>query len=214
MTAAVQNLVNQPYKYGFVTQIESDVIPKGLSEDVVRLISAKKEEPEWMLEFRLRAYRTWLKMTEPTWAHVNYPPIDYQDIIYYSAPKKSEKKKSLDEVDPELLDTFEKLGISLSEQKRLANVAVDAIFDSVSVATTFKEKLAEHGVIFCSMSEAIKDHPDLIQKYLGSVVPVADNYYSALNAAVFSDGSFVFIPKGVTCPMELSTYFRINNGTV
>jgi Fe-S cluster assembly protein SufB len=212
MTAAVQNLVNQPYKYGFVTQIESDVIPKGLSEDVVRLISAKKEEPEWMLEFRLRAYRTWLKMTEPTWAHVNYPPIDYQDIIYYSAPKKSEKKKSLDEVDPELLDTFEKLGISLSEQKRLANVAVDAIFDSVSVATTFKEKLAEHGVIFCSMSEAIKDHPDLIQKYLGSVVPVADNYYSALNAAVFSDGSFVFIPKGVTCPMELSTYFRINNG--
>jgi Fe-S cluster assembly protein SufB len=212
MTAAVQNLVNQPYKYGFVTEIESDVIPKGLSEDVVRLISAKKQEPEWMLEFRLRAYRTWLKMTEPTWAHVNYPPIDYQNIVYYSAPKQSEKKKSLDEVDPELLDTFEKLGISLSEQKRLANVAVDAIFDSVSVATTFKEKLAEHGVIFCSMSEAIKDHPDLIKKYLGSVVPVADNYYSALNAAVFSDGSFVFVPKGVKCPMELSTYFRINNG--
>jgi Fe-S cluster assembly protein SufB len=212
MTAAVQNLVNQPYKYGFVTQIESDVIPKGLSEDVVRLISAKKAEPEWMLEFRLRAYRTWLQMTEPTWAHVQYPPIDYQDIIYYSAPKQSEKKKSLDEVDPELLDTFEKLGISLSEQKRLANVAVDAIFDSVSVATTFKEKLAEHGVIFCSMSEAIHDHPELIKKYLGSVVPVADNYYSALNAAVFSDGSFVFVPKGVKCPMELSTYFRINNG--
>jgi Fe-S cluster assembly protein SufB len=212
MSASVQNLVNQPYKYGFVTAIEADVIPKGLSEDVVRLISAKKEEPEWMLEFRLRAYRTWLQMTEPVWAHVEYPPIDYQDIIYYSAPKQSEKKKSLDEVDPELLDTFEKLGISLSEQKRLANVAVDAIFDSVSVATTFREKLAEHGVIFCSMSEAIKEYPDLIKQYLGSVVPVADNFYSALNAAVFSDGSFVFIPKGVQCPMELSTYFRINNG--
>jgi Fe-S cluster assembly protein SufB len=208
----VQNLVNQPYKYGFITDIESDVIPRGLSEDVVRLISAKKEEPEWMLDIRLRAYRTWLKMTEPTWAHVQYPPIDYQNIIYYSAPKVSEKKKSLDEVDPELLDTFEKLGISLSEQKRLANVAVDAIFDSVSIATTFKEKLAEHGVIFCSMSEAVKEHPELIKKYLGSVVPVADNYYSALNAAVFSDGSFVYIPKGVKCPMELSTYFRINNG--
>jgi Fe-S cluster assembly protein SufB len=208
----VQNLVNQPYKYGFVTDIESDVIPRGLSEDVVRLISAKKEEPDWMLDFRLRAYRTWLKMTEPTWAHVQYPPIDYQNIIYYSAPKVSEKKKSLDEVDPELLDTFEKLGISLSEQKRLANVAVDAIFDSVSIATTFKEKLAEHGVIFCSISEAVKEHPALIKKYLGSVVPVADNYYSALNAAVFSDGSFVYIPKGVKCPMELSTYFRINNG--
>jgi Fe-S cluster assembly protein SufB len=213
MSATVQNLVNQPYKYGFVTQIETDSIPKGLSEDVVRLISAKKGEPEWMLEFRLRAYRTWLQMAEPQWAHVEYPPIDYQNIIYYSAPKPSEKKKqSLDEVDPELLDTFEKLGISLSEQKRLANVAVDAIFDSVSVATTFKEKLAEHGVIFCSMSEAIKDHPELVKQYLGSVVPVADNFYSALNAAVFSDGSFVFIPKGVTCPMELSTYFRINNG--
>jgi Fe-S cluster assembly protein SufB len=167
MSASVQNLVNQPYKYGFVTAIEADVIPKGLSEDVVRLISAKKEEPEWMLEFRLRAYRTWLQMTEPVWAHVEYPPIDYQDIIYYSAPKQSEKKKSLDEVDPELLDTFEKLGISLSEQKRLANVAVDAIFDSVSVATTFREKLAEHGVIFCSMSEAIKEYPDLIKQVMG-----------------------------------------------
>jgi Fe-S cluster assembly protein SufB len=165
-----------------------------------------------MLEMRLKAYRTWLKMTEPTWAHVQYPPIDYQDIIYYSAPKQSEKKKSLDEVDPELLATFEKLGISISEQKRLSNVAVDVIFDSVSIATTFKEKLAEHGVIFCSISEAIKEHPDLLRKYLGSVVPVADNYYSALNAAVFSDGSFVYIPKGVTCPMELSTYFRINTG--
>ncbi|MGI0490475.1 Fe-S cluster assembly protein SufB [Alkalinema pantanalense CENA528] len=214
MSATVQNLVNQPYKYGFVTNIESDTIPKGLNEDVIRLISAKKEEPEWMLEFRLRAYRQWLKMTDPMWAHVDYPPIDYQDIIYYSAPKVKEKKKSLDEVDPELLDTFEKLGIPLSEQKRLANVnvAVDAIFDSVSVATTFKDKLAEHGVIFCSMSEAIKDHPELIRKYLASVVPIADNFYAALNSAVFSDGSFVFVPKGVKCPMELSTYFRINNG--
>ncbi len=212
MSATVQNLVNQPYKYGFVTDIAADVIPKGLSEAVVRLISAKKEEPEWMLEFRLRAYKTWLQMATPEWAHVEYPAIDYQDIIYYSAPKQSEKKKSLDEVDPELLATFEKLGISLSEQKRLSNVAVDVIFDSVSIATTFKEKLAKDGVIFCSISEAIKEHPELVQKYLGSVVPVADNFYSALNAAVFSDGSFVYIPKGVTCPMELSTYFRINNG--
>jgi Fe-S cluster assembly protein SufB len=212
MSPTVQNLVNQPYKYGFVTSIASDTIPKGLSEEVVRLISAKKEEPEWMLKFRLRAYRQWLKMSPPTWAHVHYPPINYQDIVYYSAPKQSEKKKSLDEVDPQLLETFEKLGISLSEQKRLANVAVDAIFDSVSVATTFKEKLAEHGVIFCSMSEAICEYPDLVQRYLASVVPIADNYYAALNSAVFSDGSFVYIPKGVTCPMELSTYFRINNG--
>jgi Fe-S cluster assembly protein SufB len=212
MTATVQTLVNQPYKYGFVTNIEADTIPRGLNEDIVRLISAKKNEPEWMLDFRLKAYRQWLKMTEPAWAHVEYPPINYQDIIYYSAPKVSEKKKSLDEVDPELLDTFEKLGISLSEQKRLANVAVDAIFDSVSIATTFKEKLAKDGVIFCSISEALHEHPDLIKKYLGSVVPVADNYYAALNSAVFSDGSFVYIPKGVKCPMELSTYFRINNG--
>ncbi len=212
MSATVQNLVNQPYKYGFVTDIAADVIPKGLSEEVVRLISAKKAEPEWMLEFRLRAYKTWLQMATPEWAHVEYPAIDYQDIIYYSAPKQSEKKKSLDEVDPELLATFEKLGISLSEQKRLSNVAVDVIFDSVSIATTFKEKLAKDGVIFCSISEAVQEHPELLQKYLGSVVPVADNYYSALNAAVFSDGSFVYIPKGVKCPMELSTYFRINNG--
>jgi Fe-S cluster assembly protein SufB len=214
MSVTVQNLVNQPYKYGFITQIESDTIPKGLNEDVVRLISAKKEEPEWMLEFRLRAYRQWLKMTDPLWAHVEHPPIDYQNIIYYSAPKQKEKKQSLDEVDPELLETFEKLGISLAEQKRLTNVnvAVDAIFDSVSVATTFKDKLAEHGVIFCSMSEAIKDHPELIKKYLASVVPIADNFYAALNCAVFSDGSFVYVPKGVKCPMELSTYFRINNG--
>jgi Fe-S cluster assembly protein SufB len=212
MSASVQNLVNQPYKYGFVTNIESDTIPKGLNEDVIRLISEKKEEPEWMLEFRLRAYRQWLKMTEPHWQNASYPAIDYQDIIYYSAPKQKEKKKSLEEVDPELLETFEKLGIPLSEQKRLTNVAVDAIFDSVSVATTFREKLAEQGVIFCSMSEAIKEYPDLVQKYLGSVVPVADNYFAALNSAVFSDGSFVYIPKGVRCPMELSTYFRINNG--
>ncbi|MBM0742797.1 Fe-S cluster assembly protein SufB [Phormidium sp. CLA17] len=212
MTASVQNLVNQPYKYGFVTNIESDTIPRGLSEDVVRLISKKKGEPEFMLEFRLKAYRQWLKMTEPNWAEVGYPAIDYQNIIYYSAPKVTEKKKSLDEVDPELLDTFEKLGISLSEQKRLSNVAVDAIFDSVSIATTFKEKLGEVGVIFCSISEAVHEHPELIKKYLGSVVPVADNYFAALNAAVFSDGSFVYIPKGTKCPMELSTYFRINNG--
>ncbi len=212
MSATVQNLVNQPYKYGFVTDIESDTIPRGLSEEMVRLISAKKEEPEFMLEFRLKAYRQWLKMTEPEWAHVGYPAIDYQDIIYYSAPKFKEKKKSLDEVDPEMLEAFEKLGISLSEQKRLSNVAVDAIFDSVSVATTFKEKLAKDGVIFCSISEAVREYPELVKKYLGSVVPVGDNYFAALNSAVFSDGSFVFIPKGVKCPMELSTYFRINNG--
>ncbi|HTL88380.1 MAG TPA: Fe-S cluster assembly protein SufB [Leptolyngbya sp.] len=212
MTATVQTLVNQPYKYGFITDIESDTIPRGLSEDVVRLISAKKEEPEWMLDFRLRAYRQWLKMTEPDWAAVGYPAIDYQNIIYYSAPKVSAKKQSLDEVDPEMLATFEKLGISLSEQKRLSNVAVDAIFDSVSIATTFKEKLAKDGVIFCSISEAVREHPELVKKYLGSVVPVGDNYFAALNSAVFSDGSFVFIPKGVKCPMELSTYFRINNG--
>lgn len=212
MTATVQALVNQPYKYGFVTPIEADVIPKGLNEEIIRLISAKKQEPEFMLEFRLRAYRQWLKMTPPTWAEVHYPPIDYQDIIYYSAPKSSQKKKSLDEVDPELLETFEKLGIPLSEQKRLANVAVDAIFDSVSIATTFKKDLAKVGVIFCSISEALREYPELVKKYLGSVVPIGDNYYAALNSAVFSDGSFVYIPKGVRCPMELSTYFRINNG--
>ncbi|MGB3237091.1 MAG: Fe-S cluster assembly protein SufB [Geitlerinemataceae cyanobacterium] len=208
----VKTLVNQPYKYGFVTDIEAEAIPRGLSEDVVRLISAKKNEPKFMLEFRLKAYRKWLTMSEPTWPHVHYPPIDYQNIVYYSAPKVQEKKQSLDEVDPTLLETFEKLGISLSEQKRLSNVAVDAIFDSVSIATTFKEKLGEAGVIFCSISEALQEHPELIQKYLGTVVPIADNYYAALNSAVFSDGSFVFIPKGVKCPMELSTYFRINNG--
>lgn len=212
MTASVKTLVNQPYKYGFVTEIESETVPRGLTEDTVRLISAKKEEPEFMLEFRLKAYRQWLKMTEPTWPHVTYPPINYQDIIYYSAPKQKQKKQSLDEVDPILLETFEKLGIPLTEQKRLANVAVDAIFDSVSVATTFREKLAEKGVIFCSISEALREYPELVQKYLGSVVPVADNYFAALNSAVFSDGSFVYIPKNTKCPMELSTYFRINSG--
>ena len=213
MSANVKTLVNQPYKYGFVTDIETEQIPRGLSEDVIRLISAKKNEPEFMLEFRLKAYRQWLKMNEPEWPHVEYPAIDYQDIVYYSAPKKKQEKKgSLDEVDPAILETFDKLGIPLSEQKRLSNVAVDAIFDSVSIGTTFKEKLAEDGVIFCSISEALEEYPELVQKYLGSVIPVADNYFAALNSAVFSDGSFVFIPKGVTCPMELSTYFRINDG--
>ncbi|MDJ0694777.1 Fe-S cluster assembly protein SufB [Mastigocoleus sp. MO_188.B34] len=213
MSATVKTLVNQPYKYGFVTDVEADTIPRGLSEDVVRLISAKKNEPDFMLEYRLKAYRQWQKMTEPKWSGLKYPEINYQDIIYYSAPKqKKEKLNSLDEVDPAVLETFEKLGIPLSEQKRLANVAVDAIFDSVSVATTFKEKLAEDGVIFCSISEALHEHPELVKKYLGSVVPIADNYFAALNSAVFSDGSFVYIPKGVKCPMELSTYFRINSG--
>jgi len=212
MSATVKTLVNQPYKYGFVTDIEADAIPRGLSEDVIRLISAKKNEPEFMLEFRLKAYHKWLEMEEPTWPHVNYPPIDYQDIVYYSAPKKQEKKASLDEVDPALLDTFDKLGIPLAEQKRLSNVAVDAIFDSVSVATTYRAKLAESGVIFCSISEALHDYPELVQKYIGTVVPSADNYFAALNSAVFTDGSFVYIPKGVKCPMDLSTYFRINNG--
>ncbi len=212
MSATVQSLVNQPYKYGFVTAIESDTIPRGLNEDVIRLISAKKNEPEFMLAFRLRAYRQWLQMTEPTWPHVTYPPINYQDIIYYSAPKQQAKLNSLDEVDPVLLETFEKLGIPLSEQKRLGNVAVDAVFDSVSVATTFRKDLAKHGVIFCSISEAVHEYPELIEKYLGSVVPVGDNYFAALNSAVFSDGSFVYIPKNTKCPMDLSTYFRINNG--
>ena len=213
MSANVKTLVNQPYKYGFITDIETDTIPRGLNEDIIRLISTKKKEPEFMLEFRLKAYRQWLKMTEPNWAHVDYPPIDYQNIIYYSAPKqKKEKLNSIEEVDPTLLETFEKLGIPLSEQKRLSNVAVDAIFDSVSIATTFKEKLAQDGVIFCSISEALQEHPELVKKYLGSVVPVNDNYFAALNSAVFSDGSFVYVPKGVKCPMELSTYFRINSG--
>jgi Fe-S cluster assembly protein SufB len=204
-----QTVLNE-YKYGFVTDIEADAAPKGLSEDTVRFISAKKNEPEWMLEWRLKAYRQWLKMPEPSWANVKFPPIDYQDIIYYSAPKQKVKPKSLDEIDPELRRTFEKLGISLDEQKRLTGVAVDAVIDSVSIATTFKAQLAEQGIIFCSMSEAIQEHPELIRQYLGSVVPVTDNYFAALNSAVFSDGSFCFIPKGVRCPMELSTYFRIN----
>ncbi len=210
--ASVGDLVSQPYKYGFVTDIETEKIAKGLSEDVVRLISAKKDEPDFLLQFRLRAYRQWLQMETPDWAALGYPPIDFQNIIYYAAPKQRDKKASLDEVDPKLLETFDKLGIPLSEQKRLTNVAVDAVFDSVSIATTYKEKLAEHGVIFCSISEAVKEHPELIERYLGTVVPSNDNYYSALNSAVFSDGSFVFIPKGVECPMELSTYFRINSG--
>src|ERR671916_554334 len=210
--STIELLANKEYKYGFVTDIESDMIPRGLSEDTVRLISEKKGEPEWMLEFRLKAYRQWLKMSEPKhWPNIKYPEVDYQDIIYYSAPKQKATKKSLDEVDPELLRTFEKLGIPLTEQKQLAGVAVDAVFDSVSVATTYKEKLKKHGVIFCSFTEAIRDYPDLVRKYLGSVVPVGDNYFAALNSAVFSDGSFCFIPKGVRCPMELSTYFRINN---
>jgi Fe-S cluster assembly protein SufB len=210
-TSTLEALTNQEYKYGFVTEIEAETVPRGLSEEIVRIISAKKNEPEWMLEWRLKAYRHWLTMTEPEWANVHYPKINYQDIIYYSAPKLKEKKASLDEVDPELLDTFEKLGIPLHEQKMLANVAVDAIFDSVSVATTFKEKLKEAGVIFCSFSEALQEYPELVKKYIGSVVPYTDNYFAALNSAVFSDGSFCFIPRGVKCPMELSSYFRINN---
>ena len=210
MTSPVESFVQQEYKYGFVTDIEADTVPRGLNEDIIRLISAKKEEPAFLLEWRLAAYRRWLDMTEPHWPNVQYPPIDYQDIIYYSAPKQAKPLGSLDEVDPELLATYEKLGISLSEQKRLSGVAVDAIFDSVSVATTFKDKLREHGVIFCSFSDAVREHPELVRKYLGSVVPAGDNFFAALNAAVFTDGSFVYIPKGVTCPMELSTYFRIN----
>ncbi len=210
--STIELLANKEYKYGFVTDIESDMIPRGLSEDTIRLISAKKNEPEFMLEFRLKAYRHWLTMEEPKhWPNITYPEVDFQDIIYYSAPKQKAKKASLDEVDPELLRTFEKLGIPITEQKQLANVAVDAVFDSVSVATTYKEKLRKHGVIFCSFSEAVLEHPELIKKYIGSVVPTNDNYFAALNSAVFTDGSFVFIPKGVRCPMELSTYFRINN---
>lgn len=198
------------YKHGFVTNIEQDFIEKGLSENTVRQISAIKNEPEWLLEYRLKAYQHFLKMVEPTWAHVHYKPVDLQDIYYYAAPKEQKKIASLDELDPELLATFEKLGIPLSEQKRLSGVAVDAVFDSVSIGTTYKEELEKVGVIFCSFSEAVQDHPELIKKYLGSVVPYTDNYYAALNAAVFSDGSFCYIPKGVTCPLDLSTYFRIN----
>ena len=207
----IQNLVNQRYKHGFVTDIATESLPPGLDEDVIRAISARKNEPEFMLEWRLRAYRQWLDMQEPTWAHVDYEPIDYNAISYFAAPKSDEDRpKSLDEVDPKLLETYDKLGIPLHERARLAGVAVDAVFDSVSVATTFKDKLSEAGVIFCSFSEAVQDHPELVRKYLGSVVPRRDNFFAALNSAVFSDGSFVYVPKGVRCPMELSTYFRIN----
>src|SRR3989338_1909663 len=201
----------QEYKYGFVTEIEQETVPPGLNEEVIRLISAKKKEPAWMLEWRLKAYRHWTTMTEPHWANIHYPAIDYQAISYFSAPKaRQDQPKNLNEVDPELRKTFEKLGISLAEQERLSGVAVDAVFDSVSVATTFKEKLNELGIIFCSFSEAVREHPDLVKKFLGSVVPHTDNFYASLNSAVFTDGSFCYVPKGVRCPMELSTYFRIN----
>ncbi|MHC4935891.1 MAG: Fe-S cluster assembly protein SufB, partial [Planctomycetota bacterium] len=220
----LQEVADREYEFGFVTDIEADALPPGLSEEIVAEISRRKEEPEWLLEYRLRAYRHWRTMAEPDWAFINYPPVDYENIIYYSAPKPKKKLESLDEVDPELLETFQKLGIPLAEQKRLAGVveeddtpaaelsgvAVDAVFDSVSVATTFKDKLAELGIVFCSFSEAVKEHPELVRKYLGSVVPHTDNFFAALNAAVFSDGSFCYIPEGVRCPMELSTYFRIN----
>lgn len=206
----LKNLVDRSYQYGFETDVESILVPKGLTEEVVRFISAQKKEPEWLLEWRLKAYRHWLTMKEPHWGKLNYPPIDYQDLYYYAAPKKNTGPKSLDEVDPRILETYNKLGIPLNEQKALAGVAVDAIFDSVSVATTYRAQLKEKGILFCSMSEAIRDYPDLVQQYLGSVVPYTDNFFACLNSAVFSDGSFVFIPKGVRCPMELSSYFRIN----
>ena len=210
MNEPIQDLANREYRYGFVTPIESETIPPGLSEEVIRLISAKKQEPEFLLEWRLKAYRHWLTMVEPSWARVEYPPIDYQSISYYSAPRQKRGPKSLDEVDPELLRTYEKLGIPLGEQAALAGIAVDAVFDSVSVATTFKEKLGSMGIIFCSFSEAVREHPELVRRWLGSVVPATDNFFAALNSAVFTDGSFAYIPKGVRCPMELSTYFRIN----
>ncbi len=208
--SAIDQQVSQPYKYGWSTDIESELAPVGLNEDTIRLISEKKSEPAWMLEWRLKAYRNWLKMTEPNWANITYDPIDYQAIHYYAAPKQQKALESLDEVDPKLLETFEKLGIPLGEQKRLTGVAVDAVFDSVSVATTFKEELKKYGVIFLPISEAIQEHPDLVRKYIGSVVPRTDNFFAALNSAVFTDGSFVYVPKGVRCPLELSTYFRIN----
>jgi Fe-S cluster assembly protein SufB len=206
----VRAVAGDKYKYGFVTDIETETAPKGLSEDTIRFISAKKSEPQWLLDWRLRAFRSWTQMEEPNWARVGYPPIDYQDAFYYSAPKVKQAPKGLDEIDPELIKTYEKLGIPLREQERLAGVAVDAVFDSVSVATTFRKKLEEYGVIFCSMSDAVQKHPELIRKYLGSVVPYADNFFATLNSAVFTDGSFAYIPEGVRCPMELSTYFRIN----
>ena len=206
----IDSAISQEYEYGFTTDIDQEKIPPGLNEDVIKIISSKKQEPEWLLDWRLKAYKQWLKMDEPDWSKLNYDDIDFQAISYYAAPKQKEKLKSLDEVDPELLETYNKLGIPLEEQKLLSNVAVDAVFDSVSVTTTFKEELEKHGVIFCSFSEAVQNHPDIIKKYLGSVVPTTDNYFAALNSAVFSDGSFVYIPKNVRCPMELSTYFRIN----
>jgi len=213
MSDTIEQIANQEYKWGFVTNIEVDEAPLGLNEDIIRLISHKKEEPEWLLEWRLKAFRHWLTMKEPTWANVHYDPIDYQATRYYSAPKPKKKLNSLDEVDPEVRATFEKLGISLEEQKRLTGVAVDAVFDSVSVATTFRTELAKVGVIFCSFSDAVKNHPNLVRKYLGSVVPYTDNFFATLNSAVFTDGSFCYIPKGVKCPMELSTYFRINSAS-
>src|SRR6266480_4492867 len=211
MSSGIEALVNREYAYGFVTDIETDTVPAGLNEDIIRLISAKKNEPDFMLQWRLKAYRRWLTMKEPHWGNVKYPPIDYNSLVYYSAPKSVKPLQSLDEVDPELLKTYQKLGISLNEQKMLAGVAVDAIFDSVSVGTTMREELGKHGIIFCSFGEAVQNHPELVEKYLGSVVPHSDNFFAALNAAVFSDGSFAYVPKGVKCPMELSTYFRINS---
>ena len=209
-TDNIEQLANQDYKYGFVTDVDAEAVPPGLNEEIIRIISAKKGEPEWLLAWRLKAFRVWRTMTEPRWHNVRFPPVDFQDIIYYSAPKRKPKLESLDDLDPEIKATFDKLGIPLEEQKVMAGVAVDAVFDSVSVATTFKDKLAELGIVFCSFSEAVRDHPDLVRKYLGSVVPASDNFYAALNSAVFSDGSFAYVPKGVKCPMELSTYFRIN----
>ena len=209
-TDNIEQLANQDYKYGFVTDIDAEAVPPGLNEEIIRIISAKKGEPEWLLEWRLKAFRVWQTMTEPKWHNVHFPPVDFQDIIYYSAPKQKPKLESLDDLDPEIKATFDKLGVPIEEQKVMAGVAVDAVFDSVSVATTFKDKLADLGIVFCSFSEAVRDHPDLVRKYLGSVVPASDNFYAALNSAVFSDGSFAYIPKGVKCPMELSTYFRIN----
>ena len=209
-TDSIEQLANQDYKYGFVTDIDAEAVPPGLDEEIIRIISAKKGEPEWLLEWRLKAFRVWQTMTEPKWHNVHFPPVDFQDIIYYSAPKQKPKLESLDDLDPEIKATFDKLGVPIEEQKVMAGVAVDAVFDSVSVATTFKDKLADLGIVFCSFSEAVRDHPDLVRKYLGSVVPASDNFYAALNSAVFSDGSFAYIPKGVKCPMELSTYFRIN----
>ena len=209
-TETIEELATREYQYGFVTDVEQEMAPRGLNEDVIRLISTKKREPEWLLEWRLKAYRLWLTMKEPSWANIKYGPIDYQDVIYYAAPKNKPTLESLEQVDPEVRRTFEKLGIPLGEQKALLGVAVDAVFDSVSVATTFKATLAEQGIIFCSFSEAVQNHPELVRQYLGSVVPYSDNFFATLNSAVFSDGSFAYIPKGVRCPMELSTYFRIN----